>query len=143
MIAVVNSDRLENGAARADLAEAAAVLFSGVLAGEFPDAAPAELPWLATVAVAAGYMEGSGDEGIAVSIREVAGGMRRAFLRAAGEDDGALYDGLPPLVQLAWEATARFLVWAVQSTDLAGDGLAGGLSNWGQLALAERARRGL
>lgn len=142
-MSVVNEDVLENGASRSGLAEAAAVLYSGLLLGEYPEPAGAELPWLAAVGVVAGYDAGSGDAGIAVSIREVAGGIRKAHLRLSGGDEELPFEALDPRMQFAWEAAARFLVWGVTSDDAAGDGLAGGLADWSQKAEQEKARRGI
>lgn len=142
-IAVVNENALDNGLDRRVLADSASSLYNAAVRGDRTLGPSPSLGWVNAVAVINAHHLSSSESSIQVSVRNLADMTRQARLRGDGEDTTTLFDALPLNYQIAWEAVARFLAWAVQAPEAADGGHVAGedhFYDWSQSQLATRSK---
>jgi hypothetical protein len=137
---VVNESVVPSGAARLDVAAAAATLFAAVLAGDEAAQATADYAWLSVVGLAAAQESGDGGT---VTVSEFAAALHKAHQRAGGGRIDETFDALPPVARLAWEAVARYAAWAVGESAAARGGHTDGRDHFIRWAFDQVARRGI
>jgi hypothetical protein len=141
MMTVVNENVLPSGASKMDVANAAATLHAAVLAGDEAVRVNADFAWLSVIGLAAAQAAG---DGVTVKVREFAAALHKAHQRAGGGSRiDEVFDVLPPLTQLAWEAVARYAAWAVGEDAAARGGHTDGADHLLRWAFDQVARRGI